>query len=952
KADLERHRRMEACFYKHGKEWEATKGPGSWGTDDWGPRKYMRTSGRRWHPSWDLVQEREFQRSDYVHPSHNCSDSPVHVMGQATDELDDFDRTINYGDRRDRLRKTFEWELDRLYLAEELKKRRQDKLHGLGDKLQKDGHTSDEDEHQEDDRLATYALAKLNRLQWLSFKDLSSQGEKDACVMDILVGEPDISEDLGAYRLWYGYSGHSAQTPDAPQEVNTLPPAAPGESPLPERIRIHSAVLYQILGTVLGKTLHTRTESTVVLIRPFKALTYCEPALRDWCAALEKKFAKEDQTSVESRDEQQTEADDSDGDEDEVPELTKSPIAMEHLKCLLSFMDTDILDRQKHLNNFDSCKVFFPDLWHIFRPGTKVVDKDGKQAYRVIKVTSARHSKKAAFSITCIHIDFDGKHLGPVRSVFDMKRFDGERDITALDVYPLRFHPIRRAEFSKSEWSATMILPANQRYRQKLVHRGGTFLAVASVKHMYYAGPTLGLRDEIESQVVIDFETAFTVENGAQKSWMPYLETLIGGSTAEEDEEDKDESCRAACCRRDAVHDDSYVDEKQSSGYVDNLLPKAGSLDEQLSVAVIPRPLEELYSCTGETLISDDDLLIMSHRVFGFVLRNRKWAQLDLSYLIDVHQDEKSIVLGEGESEVANKKENKEHITAFDRLVLEEWHRPMIESLIAQHFRDKKSTTGEREEFDIVKGKGDLGTTAAEVEKALEMNFALANRWDCILLLDEADVFLSQRTKEDFRRNGLAAVFLRVMEYYAGILFLTTNGVGDFDEAFTSCIHVSLLYRELDREKTIEVFKINLDTIEARFKRKGRVVKVDKAGIGSFASEHFTDYSKARWNGRQIRNACQTALALAEYEAHGKSHSVAPLPGAEVTLDVNHFKIVRKAYVEFTEYMNNLYNMDSTERAKDNGLRAIWVDNDNRIVDQKKANFLRGSQGQSLASHP
>jgi hypothetical protein len=43
------------------------------------------------------------------------------------------------------------------------------------------------------------------------------------------------------------------------------------------------------------------------------------------------------------------------------------------------------------------------------------------------------------------------------------------------------------------------------------------------------------------------------------------------------------------------------------------------------------------------------------------------------------------------------------------------------------------------------------------VETALETNFALANRWDCILLLDEADVFLSQRTKDDFQRNGLVA---------------------------------------------------------------------------------------------------------------------------------------------------------------------------------------------------
>lgn len=53
--------------------------------------------------------------------------------------------------------------------------------------------------------------------------------------------------------------------------------------------------------------------------------------------------------------------------------------------------------------------------------------------------------------------------------------------------------------------------------------------------------------------------------------------------------------------------------------------------------------------------------------------------------------------------------------------------------------------------------KGDLGTTASEVENALEKNFTLANKWDCILLLDEADVFLTERSKEDFKRNGLVA---------------------------------------------------------------------------------------------------------------------------------------------------------------------------------------------------
>jgi hypothetical protein len=50
---------------------------------------------------------------------------------------------------------------------------------------------------------------------------------------------------------------------------------------------------------------------------------------------------------------------------------------------------------------------------------------------------------------------------------------------------------------------------------------------------------------------------------------------------------------------------------------------------------------------------------------------------------------------------------------------------------------------------------GDLGSTAKEVESALETNFALANRWGCILLFDEADVFLTARTPTDYTRNGL-----------------------------------------------------------------------------------------------------------------------------------------------------------------------------------------------------
>ena len=52
---------------------------------------------------------------------------------------------------------------------------------------------------------------------------------------------------------------------------------------------------------------------------------------------------------------------------------------------------------------------------------------------------------------------------------------------------------------------------------------------------------------------------------------------------------------------------------------------------------------------------------------------------------------------------------------------------------------------------------GDLGLTPREVEKALKEIFRFAQIWNCVLLLDECDVFLAQRTKNDIVRNGLVS---------------------------------------------------------------------------------------------------------------------------------------------------------------------------------------------------
>lgn len=55
-------------------------------------------------------------------------------------------------------------------------------------------------------------------------------------------------------------------------------------------------------------------------------------------------------------------------------------------------------------------------------------------------------------------------------------------------------------------------------------------------------------------------------------------------------------------------------------------------------------------------------------------------------------------------------------------------------------------------------GAGDLGTTAADLDRELEKVFEVATAWKAIVLVDEADVFLEQRSLHDLERNAMVAV--------------------------------------------------------------------------------------------------------------------------------------------------------------------------------------------------
>lgn len=192
---------------------------------------------------------------------------------------------------------------------------------------------------------------------------------------------------------------------------------------------------------------------------------------------------------------------------------------------------------------------------------------------------------------------------------------------------------------------------------------------------------------------------------------------------------------------------------------------------------------------------------------------------------------------------------------------------------------------------------GDLGTEPLQLERNLKQIFNYVVGWKAILLMDEADIFMQERDIHDVNRNALVSIFLRELEYFDGILFLTTNRPGDIDEAFRSRIHISIGLKALDAAERRKVWAVFIKDLDLSDKEKAALL------------QHVTDkFDGDKLNGRQIRNSIRTALALAQ------------LKKEKVTAE--HLDRVVSIGREFSSYMEDLNKMNAEEYAIALGRRA------------------------------
>jgi SpoVK/Ycf46/Vps4 family AAA+-type ATPase len=269
-----------------------------------------------------------------------------------------------------------------------------------------------------------------------------------------------------------------------------------------------------------------------------------------------------------------------------------------------------------------------------------------------------------------------------------------------------------------------------------------------------------------------------------------------------------------------------------------------------------------------------------------------------------------------------NKKAFQQH------LVLKESKKELIKALITVHIANSNSMT-----TDIVEGKGkglvillhggpgtgktltaesvaelaerplypvtcgDIGTDPEGVEKYLDSVLYIGAIWGCVVLLDEADIFLEERTQMDLKRNALVSVFLRALEYYEGILILTSNRVGTFDEAFKSRVQLAMHYPDLDNDGRFEIW----NNLVGALKDEGEAINFDEIkGKLNVLARH-------RLNGRQIRNTINTARQLAKYKKE--------------TLAYSHFDQAVDVANDFEKYLVDARGHTDEEWARSQGTR-------------------------------
>lgn len=505
--------------------------------------------------------------------------------------------------------------------------------------------------------------------------------------------------------------------------------------------------------------------------------------------------------------------------------------AAAHYRVLLNHINEEFDETIQEADNLREQGVMsYQHLWTVFKPKSIAFARvlGQIQAFRV-QDSFYVCGQNPRMALNLQQVDFDGKRFGHRTEQLCIPAYLGAVAINKLDVVPRIF------------------FPHVEEVEQRLIARGRRFEQYAGIHFAEHAAVALehvynsnrGCYDinrvHISERVVIDCATHHRLNPELAKSVSAF-----------------DDEAMVLVKDTQINNNDGYDSDNESYNSYDS-----DNDSEDNSPGRLDRDLMPSQKQTFKPL-TDAQCLLASALVHGFSFTHKKW--------IDMFIDELSPVDWNPD--------------CFDQLVLAPRQKKLVKALVTEHISSKNDFD------DIIKGKGkglvlvlhgppgvgktltaecvaerckrplyvvssgDLGTDSLTLDERLTQILDMASTWRAVLLIDEADVFLERRSLHDMERNALVSIFLRVLEYYQGILFLTSNRVDTFDDAFKSRIHVPLKYTGLDTSSRKQIWKNFLDRAEEG--------AVDEEGLEKLAQHDL--------NGRQIKGIVRTATSLARYD--------------------------------------------------------------------------------------
>lgn len=586
-------------------------------------------------------------------------------------------------------------------------------------------------------------------------------------------------------------------------------------------------------------------------------------------------------------------------------------------KLLLSYIDEDYDATRKALKPMLKAGTITYDLvWALFKPNTiaftpTYTNKDDPRCFKVdftYEYESWMTGQKS-WVIDGRYLEYDGKAFGLGDHQVTVSSFKGHRKITSLSAYPLKYHKDPES------------------IKEQLIARGKKFVALQGMNYRaqkgiaYMKHKNSVIRFIINGRVMIDPAIFRRINPNYPYSYLKHDEL-------DQDGEDVDDDDESDCCGCGSGEDDSETDKlrvimwKDSKGKKHPIQVYQSEIDEE-NGRNLGGQLDETEdaSDTKRQVFTEEELLIASPVVLGFAFSEKLWLEFSLSGIDEI-------------------KWNSE---AFSSLVLPPRIKQNLKGLVSSHRFNAARTID-----DVIQGKGkglnvvlhgppgvgktltgesiaeylkcplyavsagELGTNSRTLETDLNRIMDITHSWGAILLLDEADVFLEARQPQDVMRNSLVSVFLRLTEYYQGILFLTTNRVETFDEAFQSRIHMGIRYENLSAKARREIWKWHVGKVESMRDAEDKKIEekkvkaengkekdgadtgedtgtVSKSGeiVKPFSEADFDELSKRTMNGRQIKNTVKTsqAIALSEKTPFSMEHVKRVLEVAEAFED-------------------------------------------------------------------